>query len=163
MNLKTYIAFETFNEQSEHKLIIKINDQTIFQQQFEKNKKHSLELDEFYHYKPGSSFIHFQWTGDAECSKKYITFNKIKIQEQNIPLKEINCIPYENDYIQELRSTKAGDKQYWDHILNPGTKHGWYGNYKLTFYLGTKQEILATQRTSIGANLGITIPKVYSK
>ncbi len=38
MNLKTYIAFETFNEQSEHKLIIKINDQTIFQQQFEKNK-----------------------------------------------------------------------------------------------------------------------------
>ena len=163
MNPNTNIVLETLNEKSDHNLDIRINDQVIFQEQFTKNKKHTIEIDKFFDYTPGLSSIDFHWTGNIECSKKYLAFKKITIQEQVLPLDEINCIPFENEYIRELRSTELGDKQYWDYILNPGTSHGWYGEYKLTFHLGTKQEILATQRTSIGANLGITIPKVYSK
>jgi len=59
LNFKTYIVFETFNEESPHKLIIKINNQTIFEKEFEKNKVHTFKLNEFFDYKKAGSTPNF--------------------------------------------------------------------------------------------------------
>lgn len=143
LNLKTYIAFEVFNEGSTHYLTIKLDNKILFDQALEKNIVYPFKINDYFDFgNAGKKMLNFRWTGKDECQNKHLKIYKLVVNDQFIPAHTIMTTPIENEYIQELKKTEEGRAKYRKKILYPGISHGWYGDFTYKFCLGTRQEIM---------------------
>ena len=79
-----------------------------------------------------------------------------------MPIWQVRLTPFENEYIKKLKETEKGKQEYRNSILFPGTRHGWYGEYKLNFMLGNKHEIMTAQEHTIEPYLGAQSHKILT-
>ena len=134
--LNNYLAISTFNAESPHRILVKINQSKIFEKELIKNKLYKLKITDYFNYKgPGANTIEIQWDGESECSEKYLKIYKVIVHDQHIRPHSVIIKPRPNEYINNLLSTEQGSKIYRNKIFNPGHEHGWYGQYKFNFLL----------------------------
>ena len=148
-NLSNYFAISAFNAESSHKIKVKINQKTVFEKEFIKNKE------------PGSNTIEITWDGEQECADKFIKIYKVIVNEQNIAPHSVMITPIPNDYIKSLLSTTEGTIFYKKQLFNPGIRHGWYGMYKFKFLLDAN-EIKNDDEESMILSTGIRLSRAYS-
>ena len=152
-NLKTSLAIDTYNSQSVHKIKIEINNDIFYEQEFVKDKEHSLNIEDYFDYiEPSSNTLTITWDGEQDCEHKYMKIRKVVINQQHIAPFKVMINPIENDYIRNLKSTDEGLNAYKKQIINPGYRHGWYGSYKFSFAINPGEMTDRTQQSLISAS-----------
>ena len=161
-NLRNYFAISAFNAESSHKIKVKINQKTVFEKEFTKNKEYQIKIEEYFDYEePGSNTIEITWDGEQECADKFIKIYKVIVNEQNIAPHSVIITPIPNDYIKSLLSTTEGTIFYKKQLFNPGIRHGWYGMYKFKFLLDA-DEIKNNNEELMISSTGIKLSQAYT-
>ena len=143
------LNIETYTEESDHKITVLIDSIEITSKKFKKNTVGSIDFNETHDFiKPGFYNLIINWNGDKECKEKYFKIKVCKINNEIINTLTINVEPLENEYINELKSDPIKINDYYNKLICPGEKHGWYGIYKIDFCIGTKKDIRLLLRDS---------------
>ena len=162
MKLRTLIDVSIFNEECDSSFEIFLNDTPIeivgIPKNFNKDVKVDKELD-FNYY--GEHVVKFRWSGDNDCANKYFNLHKVVINDQKIPAHTIKVLPFENDYINELQKSKQGKDWLKYRKLFPGYRHGWYGDYEISFEFGDNQHFQKSSTNSVHFAMGIKKERVY--
>jgi hypothetical protein len=142
MIIPIQLNIEAYAQESNHKITILMDSTELISKAFKENTTESITVNQDYNFgKPGFYNLVVNWNGDKECKEKYFKIKLCKINNEVINTNTINIEPFENEYIKELKSDPNKIDQYYDKLIRPGEKHGWYGVYKIKFCIGTKKDI----------------------
>ena len=142
MIIPIQLDIEAYAQESNHKIAILMDSTELISKAFKENTTESITVNQDYNFgKPGFYNLVVNWNGDKECKEKYFKIKLCKINNEVINTNTINIDPFENEYIKELKSNPNKIDQYYDKLIRPGEKHGWYGVYKIEFCIGTKKDI----------------------
>ena len=134
------LNIEAYAEKSNHKIAILMDSTELISKTFKENTIESINFNQDYNFdKPEFYNLVVNWNGDKECKEKYLKIKLCKINNELINTNAINIEPFENEYIKELKSNKINE--YYNKLIHPGEKHGWYGVYKIEFCIGTRKDI----------------------
>ena len=143
------INVEAYTEESNHKIAILMDSTELISKTFKENTIESINFNQNYDFgKPGFYNLVVNWNGDKECREKYFKIKLCKINNELINTNSINVEPIENEYIKELKSDPNKIDDYYDKLIRPGERHGWYGSFKINFCIGTKKDIKLLLRYS---------------
>jgi len=146
-SIPVQLGIETYTEESDHKITILMDSIEIASKTFKKDTIDSIDFNENYDFvKPGFYNLIINWNGDKECREKYFKIKVCKMNNKIINTITIDIEPFENEYIKELKSNNINE--YYDKLIRPGKKHGWYGVYKIDFCIGTEKDIRLLLRDS---------------
>ena len=102
------LNIETYTEESDHKITVLIDSIEITSKTFKKNTVDSINFNETYDFiKPGFYNLTINWNGDKECKEKYFKIKVCKINNEIINTLTVNVEPFENEYINELKSINS--------------------------------------------------------
>lgn len=131
------IPFRVFGEDCDVHLVVKINDEQIYEQNFEAGVEHTqtINLDKVYD-DASKNRLSFLFSGDAEIEKKYLKIGQILINDQAINKYNAEYFPELNqDWWQGL--TQQEQYEYNKIIYgNSGNHFGWYGEVNFYYYCG---------------------------
>jgi hypothetical protein len=143
------INVEAYTEESNHKIAILMDSTELISKTFKENTIESINFNQNYDFgKPGFYNLVVNWNGDKECREKYFKIKLCKINNELINTNSIDIEPIENEYIKELKSDPNKIDDYYDKLIRPGERHGWYGSFKINFCIGTKKDIKLLLRYS---------------
>lgn len=134
VDLSTYLTLTAFNQESDHRIILQINNEIVWEKTLQKNVTHSLKIfNNFPFQKTKPNTLMITWDGDQDCENKFLKIFKLIINDQHIAPHSVIIDPVENQYIKMLKTTEKGRIEYKEKLLYPGHQHGWYGDYKFCF------------------------------
>ena len=143
------INVEAYTEESNHKIAILMDSTELISKTFKENTIEFINFNQNYDFgKPGFYNLVVNWNGDKECREKYFKIKLCKINNELINTNSIDIEPIENEYIKELKSDPNKIDDYYDKLIRPGERHGWYGSFKINFCIGTKKDIKLLLRYS---------------
>ena len=143
------LNIEAYAEKSNHKIAILMDSTELISKTFKENTIESINFNQNYDFgKPGFYNLVVNWNGDKECREKYFKIKLCKINNELINTNSIDIEPIENEYIKELKSDPNKIDDYYDKLIRPGERHGWYGSFKINFCIGTKKDIKLLLRYS---------------
>tara|TARA_A100001015_G_C15023578_1_gene729288 strand:+ start:2240 stop:2827 length:588 start_codon:yes stop_codon:yes gene_type:complete len=134
-NLPIYFVAKTYAE-VDHNITISIDDNIIFNKSFTANKEHIIKLDRIFDFVCSDvKTFKISWSGDKECSEKYLKFKQIVINEQSIGFDKGIYKPKPVEYFDSLTGQEKQNK-----ITYHGHEYGWFGDIDFIFCLWDRNE-----------------------
>ena len=156
-SLPIYLVAKLYADTT-HTVKFFINNDTVYNHTFNPGIEHTLKLDKIHNFlHSGVKKFTINWTGEAECKKKYLRFHRLIVNEQSIDSFRSLYTPNKIKYFDSI-----SDEQLNKKIKYHGHEYGWFGRIDFTFLLADRDE----KRNSIGEYknfrmLEINIPEVF--